>query len=69
MKLTRRYWDQSALLQGEWDVPILGRYEGLPLRSQVDEGEAKTGVILLDWDNFLANTKYSRSQNGFAVLL
>ena len=29
-KLTRCYWDLSALLQGEWDVPIIGNMKDCP---------------------------------------
>ena len=50
-KRLRCYWDQSALSQGEWDVPLLGKYQGISIESLINDPH-KEGIILMHWDMF-----------------
>ncbi len=63
VKLTRCHWDQSSLLQSEWDVPIMGKNEGLPWQS-VEGMDDKRWVILMDRAAFLAHACTSTSACG-----
>ena len=45
-KLLRCCWDQSALLQAEWNVPLLGRYENKDIGLWINSNE-KEGVVLM----------------------
>ncbi len=59
-KLLRCYWDQSALLQGEWNVPLLGKYEGLSIDSLINDPH-KEGIILMHWDMFNEYAKFLKT--------
>ena len=67
-KLLRCYWDQSALLQAEWNVPLLGKYENKDIDLWINSNE-KEGVVLMDWDTFNQNAPKLHSIKAFGVLL
>ena len=57
-----------AILQGEWDVPILGKYEAKLWQAVVND-DAEQGIIPMDWETFVNNAGYFGSTRAFAVLL
>ena len=67
-KLLRCYWDQSALLAAEWNVPLLGKYQNKDIDLWIDDKE-KHGVVLMDWDTFNACAPKLSSMKAFGVLL
>ena len=43
-RLSRCFWEAIALLQGEWDALVKGKYKSLPLSAVLREGPGRTGV-------------------------
>ncbi len=65
--LLRCYWDQGALRQAEWNVPVCGKYLIIILDSIISD-EEKEGVILMDWHTWNEHAPWLASKIAFGVL-
>ena len=68
MKLLRVYWDQGALLEGEWNVPLYGKYEDKPVEDIIDDPD-KEGIVLMDWVTWSKYAPWLDSNKASGILL
>ena len=66
--LTRCYWNQSALLQSEWDQSILGKYDGIPWMVVIT-GRGENGGIPMGFAIIMEHGHDFISDGAFVVLL
>ena len=58
----------GALSAGEWNVPLLGKYEDLPMDERINDPD-KEGIILLDWRTWMEQGPHLASTKAFGQLL